>query len=129
MSPEQARARQVVVDHRTDIYSLGVTFYELLTSRPAFDECDRQELFRRVLSEDPTPPRRLDPSIPHDLETVLLKAMAKNPDGRYDSTKDLADDLGRFLDDSPIREARRPGPAGAAVEVVASPQLPRSPRP
>jgi serine/threonine protein kinase len=109
MSPEQATARQVVVDHRTDIYSLGVTLYELLTSRPAFDGGERQELLRRVATEEPTPPRRLDPTIPRDLETIVLKAMAKEPDGRYASAQELAEDLGRFLDDTPIR-ARRPGP-------------------
>ena len=109
MSPEQVTARRVVVDHRTDIYSLGATLYELLASRPAFDGHDRQELVRRIAAEDPTPPRRLDPAIPRDLETVVLKAMAKEPEGRYATARELADDLRRFLLDEPIR-ARRPGP-------------------
>ena len=110
MSPEQAMARRVVVDHRTDIYSLGATLYELLTARPAFDGHDRQELLRRIADEDPTPPRQLDPAIPRDLETIVLKAMAKEPEGRYATAQELADDLRRFLADEPIR-ARRPGPA------------------
>ena len=110
MSPEQVAARRVVVDHRTDIYSLGATLYELLTARPAFDGQDRQELLRRIASEDPTPPRQLDPTIPRDLETIVLKAMAKEPEGRYATALDLAEDLRRFLADEPIR-ARRPGPA------------------
>ena len=110
MSPEQAMARRVVVDHRTDIYSLGATLYELLTARPAFDGHDRQELLRKIAQEEPTPPRQLDPTIPRDLETIVLKAMAKEPEGRYSTALELADDLHRFLADEPIR-ARRPGPA------------------
>ena len=107
MSPEQALAKRGVVDHRTDIYSLGTTLFELLTLRPAFDGRDRQELLRQIALEEPTAPRRLDPSLPRDLETIVLKAMAKEPDGRYSAAEELADDLRRFLEDKPIR-ARRP---------------------
>ncbi len=107
MSPEQALAQRVVVDHRTDIYSLGVTLYELLTLEPAFTGLDRRELLRQIAFEEPKPPRRLDRSIPAELETIVLKAMAKHPDERYDTARELADDLGRFLRDEPIR-ARRP---------------------
>jgi eukaryotic-like serine/threonine-protein kinase len=114
MSPEQAQARRVVVDHRTDIYSLGVTLYELLALRPAFDGRDRQELLRQIAQEEPPAPRRIDPAIPRDLETIVLKAMAKEVAGRYASAQELADDLRRFLDDQPIC-ARRPTPLEAAV--------------
>jgi eukaryotic-like serine/threonine-protein kinase len=107
MSPEQARARRAVVDHRTDIYSLGVTLYELLTLRPAFDGRDRHELLRRIAEEEPAAPRKINPAVPRDLETIVLKAMAKEVAGRYASAQELADDLRRFLDDQPIR-ARRP---------------------
>ncbi|MHC4175857.1 MAG: serine/threonine-protein kinase [Planctomycetota bacterium] len=107
MSPEQALAKRVVVDHRTDVYSLGVTLYELLTLRPAFAGDDRQELLRQIAFEEPAAPRRLNRSIPGDLETILLKAMAKNPAERYATAGDLADDLRRFLEDRPI-VARRP---------------------
>jgi serine/threonine protein kinase/Flp pilus assembly protein TadD len=107
MSPEQALAKRGVVDHRTDIYSLGTTLFELLTLRPAFDGRDRQELLRQIAFDEPTAPRRLNPSIPRDLETIVLKAMAKEPESRYSSAEDLADDLQRFLEDKPIR-ARRP---------------------
>lgn len=107
MSPEQA-AGLPVIDPRSDVYSLGATLYELLTRRPAFDGRDRRELLRQVLEEEPTPPRRAEPALPAELETVVLKAMAKRPEERYASAKDLADDLRRFLDDRPIA-ARPPG--------------------
>jgi eukaryotic-like serine/threonine-protein kinase len=110
MSPEQAMAQRIVVDHRTDVYSLGATLYELLAARPAFDGHDRQELLRKIAQEEPTPPRQLDPTIPRDLETIVLKAMAKEPEGRYSTALEMADDLRRFLADEPIL-ARRPGPA------------------
>ncbi len=114
MSPEQALANRVVVDHRTDVYSLGATLYELLTLRPAFDGRDRQDLLRQIAESEPTPPRKLDPSIPRDLETIVLKAMAKDPNDRYDTAQQMADDLARFLADESIL-ARRPGPIECAT--------------
>jgi serine/threonine protein kinase len=110
MSPEQAQAKPAVVDHRSDVYSLGATLYELVTLRPAYDGRDRQELLRQIAQDEPVAPRRVDPAIPRDLETIVLKAMAKDPAGRYASMREMADDLGRFLDGQAIR-ARRPGPA------------------
>jgi serine/threonine protein kinase/WD40 repeat protein len=107
MSPEQALAKRVMVDHRTDIYSLGVTLYELLTLEPAFGGRDRQELLRQIAFEEPRPPRRVNPAIPAELETIVLKAMEKNPADRYATAQSLADDLRRYLEDQPIR-ARRP---------------------
>jgi serine/threonine protein kinase/Flp pilus assembly protein TadD len=107
MSPEQALAKRVVIDHRTDVYSLGATLYELLTLRPAFDGKDRQELLRQIAFEEPPQPRRLDRGIPAELETIVLKAMEKNPAERYGTAQELADDLRRWLEDQPIR-ARRP---------------------
>jgi serine/threonine protein kinase/Tfp pilus assembly protein PilF len=115
MSPEQALAKRVVIDGRTDIYSLGVTLYELLTLRPAVDGLDRQEILRRIAEEETAPPRRLNPTVPSDLETILLKAIAKEPAGRYATAKDLADDLRRFLEDKPVL-ARRPGPLDRAAK-------------
>ena len=109
MSPEQARAGGAIVDQRTDIYSLGATLYELATLRPAFDGRDRHELLRRVTLDEPTSPRKIDPTIPRDLETILLKAMSKDPATRYAAARDLADDLRRFQEHKPIR-ARRPTP-------------------
>ena len=107
MSPEQALARRGVVDQRTDIYALGLTLYELLTLRPAFDGRDHHELLRQIALDEPVPPRRLNPAIPRDLETIVLKAICKEPSGRYATAQELADDLARFRDDRPIL-ARRP---------------------
>jgi WD40 repeat protein len=107
MSPEQALGRRTLLDGRTDVYSLGATLYEFLTLTPAFPGDDRIDILRRITQEDPVPPRKIDPSVPVDLETIVLKTMAKAPSDRYATAADLADDLGRFLDDRPIR-ARRP---------------------
>ncbi len=107
MSPEQALAQRVVVDQRTDVYSLGATLYELLTLEPAFTGNDRRELLRQIAFEEPRRPRQLNKSIPAELETIVLKALEKNPAERYVTARDLADDLERFLKDEPIR-ARRP---------------------
>jgi hypothetical protein len=109
MSPEQALAKRAVVDHRTDIYSLGATLYELLTLEPAFAGSDRHELLRQIAFEEPAAPRRLNRAIPVELETIVMKAMEKNPAERYSTAKELAEDLERFLKDEPIR-AKRPAP-------------------
>jgi serine/threonine protein kinase len=107
MSPEQVVGDRGLIDHRCDIYSLGATLYELLTLCPAHDGRDRARLVRRIGLEEPKPPRLLNPAIPRDLETIVLKAMAREVPQRYASARDLADDLRRFLDHRPIR-ARRP---------------------
>jgi serine/threonine protein kinase len=108
MSPEQVRAERGEVTAATDIYSLGATLYELLTLQPAFAAGERHELLSSILHDDPAPPRRLNPAIPRDLETIVLKAMEKEVSARYATARELADDLRRFLDDQPVR-ARRPG--------------------
>ncbi|QEH37796.1 Serine/threonine-protein kinase PrkC [Aquisphaera giovannonii] len=107
MSPEQALARRGVVDQRTDVYALGLTLYEMLTLRPAFDGDSHHELLRQIAVDEPAPPRKIEPSVPRDLETIVLKAASKEPAGRYATAQEMADDLRRFLDDRPIR-ARRP---------------------
>jgi serine/threonine protein kinase len=108
MSPEQIQARRGLVDHRTDVCSLGVTLYELLTLQPAFPHSNAQELLYQIPHEEPPSPRALNRNIPIDLETILLKAMAKSPAERYATAGELAEDLQRFLDDRPIL-ARRAG--------------------
>ena len=107
MSPEQALGQRAPLDGRTDIYSLGVTLYELLTRRPAFFGEDRLEILRQIAQDEPVPPRKLAPTIPADLETIVLKAMAKPPADRYATAADLSADLCRFLENRPIL-ARRP---------------------
>jgi serine/threonine protein kinase/tetratricopeptide (TPR) repeat protein len=107
MSPEQARGASASVDERTDVYGLGVTLYELLTHQPAFEGNDRQEILRRIGQAEPCPPRRLNPAIPRELETIVIKAMAKDPVARYQTAQALVDELERFLENKPI-VARRP---------------------
>jgi serine/threonine protein kinase len=106
MSPEQA-AGDPSIDPRGDVYSLGATLYELLALRPAFPSADRGEYLRQVIEDDPTPLRALNRAVPVELETIVLKAMAKAPADRYGTAQELADDLRRYLDDRPIT-ARRP---------------------
>jgi WD40 repeat protein/serine/threonine protein kinase len=107
MSPEQALANRVVIDHRSDVYSLGATLYELLTLRPVFEGQDRAELLRQIAFDEPVPPRRINKAIPAELETIALKALEKAPADRYATAQEVADDLRRFLEDKPI-QARRP---------------------
>jgi serine/threonine protein kinase/WD40 repeat protein len=106
MSPEQARARRGLVDQRTDIYSLGATLYELVTLQAAFPSDDRGELLRQIVQDDPLTLRQVDRSIPTEIETIVMKALEKDPADRYPTAHELELDLQRFLDDQPL--AARP---------------------
>ncbi len=115
MSPEQARPGPI--DGRTDIFSLGGTLYELLTLRPAFDGKSAAELVEQIATLAPPAPRSIDPRIPRDLETIVLKMLAKRPADRYSSAASLAEDLARFLNHEPVK-ARRISPLGKLWRVT-----------
>jgi WD40 repeat protein/serine/threonine protein kinase len=110
MAPERFRGE---ADPRSDVYGLGTTLYELLTLSPAFDDTDRARLIGRVTHEDPPRPRQRDARIPRDLETIILKAMAREPADRYPGAEALAEDLRRFLADRPIQARRSSRPERA----------------
>ena len=103
MAPERFAG---TCDARSDVYALGLTLYELLALRPAFEASDRHELMRRVMSQEPEGLRGPVPNIPRDLETIIQKAIAREPVERYPSAAALAEDLQRFLDDKPIKARR-----------------------
>ncbi|MEQ8764278.1 MAG: serine/threonine-protein kinase [Planctomycetota bacterium] len=103
MSPERFQGR---CDERADLYALGLTLYELLTLRPAFKAGSRAEMIQLIVHQDPPGPRALEPRIPRDLETIVLHAIAKDPERRYASAEALAEDLRRFLEDEPILARR-----------------------
>ncbi len=102
MSPEQARANRAPVDHRTDVYALGATLYELLTLRTVVEGKDRQELLDQLARREPAPIRRLAPAVPRELATIVHKSIGKSPEERYACAADMAADLRRFLDNRPI---------------------------
>jgi eukaryotic-like serine/threonine-protein kinase len=99
-SPEQARG--AAVDPRSDLYSLGVVLYEMITGNPPFSGDSAVAIAYKHVQENPTPPRRIDPSLPETLEAITLKTLAKNPANRYPSAQDLRADLRRYLDGARI---------------------------
>jgi tetratricopeptide (TPR) repeat protein len=117
MSPEQITAGRVPLDPRTDIYSLGATLYELLTLEPPHTGTSREQVLAQIVQKEPKPPRRIQKKVPLDLETICLKCLEKDPDRRYQTAGELADDLRRYVNRFAI-SARRAGPVQRLVKWV-----------
>ena len=103
MAPERFRGQ---CDARSDVYALGLTLYELLALKPAYGSADRLELIERIRREEPESPRAIDRRLPRDLETIVVKAMAKEPRRRYQSADEMAEDLQRFVAGEPVLARR-----------------------
>lgn len=137
MAPEQAEGWTNEIGTHTDVYGLGAILYELLTGRRPYQGNTETDTLRRILSDEPVPPRRLRPALPHDLEAICLKCLEKRPERRYATAGALAEDLRRFLAGEPSlarpvgsaqRAAkwarRRPAAAGLiAISIVATSAL------
>lgn len=97
MAPEQAEGARDKLDRRTDVYGIGATLYDLLSGRPPYTGAGVAEVLTQVVSRDPTPLRRVDPRIPHDVETIVMTCLEREPGRRYSSARALAEDLTRYL--------------------------------
>ncbi len=108
MSPEQVQGRHEDLDHRTDIYSIGTTLYEMVASRPPYISKNYEDTIHQIIYRDPVPLRRVNPRIPRDLETIVQKCLSKQPGERYGTAEALAQDLQRFVRGDPIEATPLP---------------------
>jgi len=115
MSPEQVAGGNVGLDKRTDVYSLGASLYEMLTLRPPFTADSREAIYKQIMFDEPARPCQFNRALTRDLETIVLKAIEKDPALRYQSAQELADDLRRFLSHEPVW-ARPQGPLVRTVK-------------
>jgi len=106
MSPEQAESLERPIDHRTDVYSLGASLYELATGRPVFESATSHGVISQILNEEPARPSQIRPGLPRDFETIILTCLAKEPAQRFQSARAVAEDLRAVLDGRPIRARR-----------------------
>ena len=123
MSPEQESGEGHRVDGRSDVFSLGVVLYELLTGRRPFRSDSRSELLNEIIAADPRPPRQLDDAVPRELERICLKAMAQRASDRYSTAGDLAEDLRHFFEQDVTASPSRPAlerPTGSASDLARS---------
>ena len=119
VSPEQASSGSSPLDHRTDIYSLGVTLYEMLSLRVPFHKGTHHSVIDRILTAEPPSLKKINPAVPRDLATIVAKAIEKDRNHRYETAEEMADDLSAFLLNRPIRA--RPAEGGATRAGHAAP--------
>lgn len=117
VSPEQAMAKRVRVDHRTDIYSLGATMYELLCFQPAFPGTDDKQVLGAIIAQEPKRPSKIHHTVPDELNTICLKCLEKSTGSRYGDARAMADDLRRYVNDLPI-VAKPPGTVTRVIKFV-----------